>query len=107
MFEHVIGSGCPLDDLLQKGILSSEWAEVYLELLKETKQTWEHQACWPRQLVAAIHMASWILDSRYRAWSALGGGKHNPKTEELLATMTAQSHFLLNAPVLERGRLGS
>ena len=106
LFEHVIGKDCPLNDLLQKGTLSSDWATTYLELLTEAKQTCLHQTHWPRQLVAAIHMASWILDSRYRAWSGSEQGKRNSKTEDLLATMISQSHFFLNAPALERGLLG-
>ena len=106
LFEHVIGKHCPLDDLLHKGTLSPDWVTTYLELLTQAKQTWLHQTRWPRQLVAAVHTASWILDSRYRAWRGSEQGKRNPKTEDLLATVTSQSHFFLNAPALERGRLG-
>ena len=106
IFEHVVGERCPLDDLLQKGTLSADWAADYLELLAEAKQVWLHQAQWPRELVVAVHMASWILDSRYRAWCGSEQGKRNPKTEDLLSAITAQSHYFLNAPALERGHLG-
>ena len=106
LIEHVIGKDCPLDDLLQNGTLSPDWATTCLELLTEAKQTWLHQTRWPRQLVAAIHMASWILDNRYRAWCGSGQRKRNQKTEDLLATITSQSHFFLNAPALERGHCG-
>ena len=106
IFDHVVGSHCPLEDLLQKGILSSEWAARYLELLAEAKDKWLGEAHWPRELVAAVHMSSLVLDSRYRGWSGLDKSQRNLKTEELLAAITSKSHFFLNAPVLERGRLG-
>jgi hypothetical protein len=106
MFDHVIGDGCPLDDLLQRGTISSKWVDTYLELLAEAKQTWVSRAHWPRELVAAIHIASWVLDSRYRAWLAGDEGRRNSKTEELLSSVTSNSHIFLDAPALERGRLG-
>jgi hypothetical protein len=93
MFDHVVGEGCPLDDLLQRGTISSKWVDTYLELLAEAKQTWVSQPHWPRQLVAAIFMASWILDSRYRGWLAGHKDRPNSKTEELLSAVTSQSHF--------------
>jgi hypothetical protein len=106
IFDHVIGNGCPLDDLLQKGTISPKWVDTYLELLAEAKQTWLNQAHWPRELVAAIHMVSWVLDSRYRAWLAGDEGRCNSKTEELLSAVTSKSHIFLDTPALERGRLG-
>jgi hypothetical protein len=107
MFEHVFGEGCPFDDLLNKGTISLEWVNTYLELLKEAKQTWMHQAHWPRQLVTAVHMATWILHNRYSAWSNLEQGKRNSTTEELLNKLRSQSHMFLDAPAIERGRLGA
>jgi hypothetical protein len=103
IFEHIVGKRCPLDDLLQKGTISSQWVDTYLELLREAKQAWMHQALWPRQLVAAVHMVTWILDSRYKAWSGSEQGKRNTKTEELLDTLRSQSHLFLDAPAIERG----
>ncbi len=107
IFDHVVGQGCPLDDLLQKGTMSENWVNNYLELLAEAKRTWGTQAHWPRQLVAAIHMSSWVLDSRYQGWLAGDESRRNAKTEELLSAVTSQSHFFLNAPALERGQLGA
>lgn len=107
MFDHVVGNGCPLDDLLQRGIISSKWVETYLELLAEAKQTWVNQAHWPRELVTSIHMASWVLDSRYRAWLNGDEDRRNSETEELLSVVTSKSHFFLNTPALEKGSIGA
>jgi hypothetical protein len=107
MFDHVVGEGCPLDDLLKNGTIPIKWVDAYLELLVEARQTWVSQTHWPRQLVAAIHMASWILDSRYRAWLAGAEGRRNSTTEELISAVTSHSHLFLNSPVMDRGRLGA
>jgi hypothetical protein len=107
MFEHVVGASCPLDDLLQRGTISPEWVNTYSALLSEAKQTWVHQEHWPRQLVSAVHLVTWILDNRYNAWSKSEQDRRNSRTEELLNKVRSESHFFLDAPAIERGHFGT
>lgn len=101
LFEHVRGGSCPVEPLLSTGVLSKEWADTYLELLKEAQQQWQRQPCWPRKLVAAVHIVATELDVRYRAWCSLGRGPRNTTTEQLLNQLRISSELFLRAPTTE------
>ena len=107
LFDHVRGERCPFETLLSTGVLSQEWADGYLELLKEAQQRWQHEPCWPRELVAAVHIVSTELDVRYRAWCGFGRGPRNERTERLLNQARISSEFFLLAPVTEKGNVAA
>ena len=53
MYEHVLGQGQPSTALLNSGVLSTEWTEAYLRLLKEAVQKCKGHDCLPNEIVAA------------------------------------------------------
>jgi hypothetical protein len=100
IYEHVFGAAHPGTVLLNTGVLSTEWTDTYLMLLKEAVQTFEGQDSLPRKIVAAVHFASWYLNIRYKAWQDFEKGKHNHQTDANLARIrTPSEYFLLSAVV--------
>ena len=96
LYELVVGKGSPMPVLLNTGVLSPDWVDVYLTLLKEAEREWKPQACWPRDLVTAIHVASWYFHIRYNTWSGFEK-KRNETTERLLGRIRFHSEsFLLS-----------
>jgi hypothetical protein len=106
LFNRVRGERCPLEALLSTGVLAREWAQRCWELLAEAKQRRQHESCWPRELVAAVHLVSIELDSRYRAWCSFERGPRNETTERLLAAVRIASEFFLLSPITEAGHGG-
>ncbi len=104
MYEHVLGEGHPGMTLLNTGKLSGEWTDTYLELLKQAVQKCEGRDTLPREIVAAVHFASWYLNIRYDAWRSFEKGKRNEQTETNLARIRTPSEFLLLSPASERWR---
>ncbi len=98
LFNHVIREGCPMNTLVNTGVLAEEWVNTYLALLKEAEQKWRQQPSWPRELVTAIHTASWYLHIRYQSWSA--NGARNKTTERLLGKVRTPSESFLLSPVV-------
>jgi hypothetical protein len=81
MRDHVLGRESGVQQsLLEKGEFPTGWVETYLALLKEAAVAWHNQTCLPRELVAAVHFASWYLDLRYKTWCKFSGGR-NTNTE--------------------------
>jgi hypothetical protein len=105
LVEHIRGERCPFEVLLSTGVLPQEWAQDYLTLLKEAQQRWQQEPRWPKELVAAVHIASTELDVRYRAWCGFGRGPRNEKTERLLNEVRISSEFFLLSPVTEPNRV--
>ncbi len=56
---------------------------------------WHAEMLWPRELVAAIHVASFYFGIRYDAWRAFGGGRRNEQTERELASLRTPSELFL------------
>jgi hypothetical protein len=93
--EHVLGENGPTQSLLDEGRLPVGWAEEYLKLLRIATERWQHQPLWPRELVAAIHFASWYLPLRYDVWRALHNRSRNETTERELASLRSPSELFL------------
>lgn len=91
--EHVFGNDGPTESLINEGRFPHEWASKYLELLNVATKQWQHQQMWPRELVAAIHFASWYLDLRYDAWCS--SNPPNKTTERELAAIRSTSELFL------------
>ena len=99
VYEHVVGKGSPMQLLLDTGVLSHEWADTYLALLREADEKWKHQPSWPPLLVAAIHVASFYLNLRYSAWTGFEK-KRNEATETLLGHIRTRSETFLLSPII-------
>jgi hypothetical protein len=104
LYEHVLGEGSPHQALLSKGVLSDEWTDIYLRLLKEAVQKFEGQDSLPRDIVAAVHFASWYLNIRYDAWKSFERGPRNEQTERNLGRLRTPSEFLLLSAHAERAK---
>ncbi len=104
LYEHVLGSGTPHPVLLSDGVLSDDWTETYLRLLKEAVQKFEGQDSLPRDVVAAVHFASWYLPIRYDAWKSFERGPRNAQTERNLGRLRTPSEFLLLSGHAERAK---
>ena len=104
IYEHVLGSGSPHPALLDTGVLPDEWTETYLRLLKEVAQKYDGQKPLPREVVSAVHFASWYLNIRYDGWKGLHRGQRDEKTESNLGRLRAPSEFLLLSGHVERVR---
>ena len=102
LYEHVLGAGTPHPTLLSTGVLSDEWTETYLLLLKEAAQKCEGQEFLHRDIVAAVHFASWYLQIRYDAWRGFERGDRNEKTERNLGRLRIPSEFLLLSAHVDR-----
>ena len=102
IYEHVLGEGHPGLTLLETGVLSTEWTDTYLQLLKESVQKCEGQDSLPREIVTAVHFASWYLNIRYNAWRSFGKPKRNEQTETNLARIRTPSECLLLSSVSEK-----
>lgn len=94
LFNHVFGSGEPTALLMDNGRLPSDWASTYLQLLREASEEWHDQPLWPRQLVSAVHFASWYLQMRYDVWRQRTGSRDDA-TEKSLAAIRSPSEIFL------------
>jgi hypothetical protein len=100
MRDHVLGRESPVQQsLLEKGEFPAGWVETYLALLKEAEKTWHNQTHLPRELVAAVHFASWYLEIRYTAWCR-GAKRRNPATEGQFAGIRTPSETFLMMSVI-------
>src|SRR5689334_13573309 len=104
LYEHVLGEGQHSNVLLNTGVLSTEWTDTYLRLLKEAAQKFERQVSLPRDIVAAVHFASWYLNIRYDAWRAFEKGRRNEQTEHNLGRLRTPSEYLLLSAFVERAK---
>lgn len=104
IYEHVLGQGQPSAVLLNTGVLSNEWTDTYLQLLKEVVQKYEGQDSLPRNVVAAVHFASWYLNIRYDAWCKFNKGRQNEQTDHNLARLRTPSEFLLLSAVVDKSK---
>jgi hypothetical protein len=104
IYDHVVGTGCPIPTLLNTGVLQSDWADAYLVLLQEARRTWQDQPKWPRELVTAIHVASWYLHIRYDSWSGFQK-KRNEETEHSLGRIRFSSESFLMSPISDLNRV--
>jgi hypothetical protein len=104
IYEHVLGGGQSHMSLLSTGVLSDEWTNAYLELLEEAVKKCEGQPSLPRDIVAAVHFASWYLNIRYDAWRSLKDGRRNEQTERNLARLRTPSEFLLLSSHVDRAK---
>ena len=96
MRNHVLGRESPVQQsLLEKGEFPTGWVEKYLELLREAHKNWYNETCLPRELVAAVHFASWYLDLRYKTWTKFSHNRNSNTEEQLAKIKTPSETFLL------------
>jgi hypothetical protein len=106
LHEHVLSAGSPHSALLNKGILTNDWTDTYLQLLQEAGQKCGGQPCLPRKIVAAVHFALWYLNIRYDAWRGFSGGQRYEQTERNLGRLgTPSEFFLLSFTLTDEGRV--
>jgi hypothetical protein len=95
LYQHVFGTESPHSSVLDNGVLSDEWTTTYLQLLKDVNQRFGGQDSLPRDIIAAVHFASWYLNIRYDSWKHFNVGMRNEKTEHNLARLRTPSEMLL------------
>ena len=101
MRDHVFAREASVQQsLLEKGEFPPGWVETYLELLKEAEIVWRNQTCLPRELIAAVHFASWYLNIRYNAWCVFSK-KLNATTERQLAQIRTPSETFLMMSIIK------
>ncbi|HTU26292.1 MAG TPA: hypothetical protein VMF30_12880 [Pirellulales bacterium] len=102
LHSHVFGTGAPCDSLVSSGTFPPDWCKVYLDLLSTAVEQWGSEPLWPRELVSAVHFASWYLDLRYHVWCTSSGLK-NANTERQLDSLRSPSEvFLMRGSTLPR-----
>ena len=106
LFDHVLGEGSPLPELLSGGKLSAEWIKRYQELLKQADQTWREHDHAPLELLSALRAASWHLGIRYFSHRNFDPNR-NEATERQLAEIQAASEALLLALTSHNNHPGS
>jgi hypothetical protein len=97
--DHVLEPG-PTSELINTGQFPIGWSAEYLRLLRIASDEWAEKPAWPRQLVAAVHFASWYLNLRYDYWCQTSG-RRNLQTEKELASLRSPSEIFIM-----RGSLG-
>ena len=102
LYEHVLGAGEPSSKLLNTGVLTTEWTNTYLQLLDEAVQKCAGRQCLPRDVVTAVHFASWYLNIRYDAWRHFNNGRRIELTERELARLRPPSEHLLLSAMVEK-----
>ena len=105
IYEHVLGSASPVQCLLDTGVLPESWVSDYLALVTRAEEQWSQSPVLPRQLVAALHFASWYLELRYRAWATLNANAQNPHTEARLIRVRRASEPLLLSPATRKPKV--
>jgi hypothetical protein len=90
----------PTSELINTGQFPAGWSAEYLRLLKLASDQWAEEPAWPRQLVAAVHFASWYLNLRFDVWRH-STGQRNLQTEKELASLRSPSEIFIM-----RGSLG-
>lgn len=91
---HVFGVGSPCDSLCNSGEFPTGWVAEYLRLVRIASDEWATSPTWPKQLVAAVHFASWYLNLRYDVWRH-SSGSANPQTERDLNSLRSPSEIFL------------
>ena len=94
LHNHAFGDDGPTNSLINEGVFPEGWAAKYLQLLETATKEWRDQPMWPRELVAAIHFASWHLNLRYDSWCS-SSGRHNEETECELQSLRSPSEIFL------------
>jgi hypothetical protein len=102
MRDHVLSHESPVQkSLLEKGEFPPGWVETYLELLKEAALAWRNQTCLPRELVAAVHFASWYLDLRYKTWCKFSASRNINTESQLARIRTPSETFLIMSVIMD------
>jgi len=99
MLKHINGEDSPRRTLLNTGAFSERWVETYFELLEEAKLRWRDEQLWPRELVAAVHVASLYFPLDYQTWCQHPGPR-NEQTERDLALIRTRSETFLLTPIV-------
>ena len=92
--------------LMEGGRFPANWASTYLALLDRASNVWREQPAWPREVVGAIHFASFYLPVRYDAWKGLSGAE-NVATEKTLRHIRLRSEWFLLAGVTDHHEVPS
>lgn len=97
---HVLDSGVS-QSLIDQGRFPANWVTRYLALVERATNVWRDEPAWPREVVGAIHFASFYLAGRYETWSRLSG-RANEDTEAGLRRVRGPSEIFLLAGVTGR-----
>lgn len=102
MLDHIKGDESPRRTLLNTGAFSERWVETYFELMEEASAKWRDEHLWPRELVAAVHIASLYFPLDYQVWREFKGaqGARNEQTERDLARIRTRSETFLLTPIV-------
>ena len=98
--DHVFGSGNPSNELINHGRFPRNWVHTYLGLVHRASDAYRDAHEWPREIVSAIHFASFYLEVRYEAWARMSGTR-NPSTERQLREVRTPSELFLLAGTAE------
>jgi hypothetical protein len=101
LFEHCLGAGNPSTELLERGTFPANWVSRYVALVERASHVWRDQSDWPREVIAAIHFASFYLEIRYQAWQH-GSARDNPATRKALGEIRRHSELFLLSPVTDK-----
>lgn len=99
ILKHINGEDSPRRTLLHTGAFSEGWVETYFELLEEAKVRWRDEPLWPRELVAAVHVASLYFPLDYQTWCQHPGPR-NEQTERDLGRIRTRSETFLLTPIV-------
>lgn len=99
ILQHINGEDSPRGTLVNTGAFSERWVETYFELLEEAKIKWRDEPLWPRELVAAVHVASLYFPLDYEVWRQFKG-RCNERTEHDLARIRTRSEKFLLTPIV-------
>ena len=92
---HVFGAADPTGYLVETGTLPEGWAAKYRDLVEIARSEWGNEPMWPREIVAAIHFASFYLPLRYDVWRGDAGTRNEHTERELSGLRTPSEIFLL------------
>lgn len=99
--KHVFGDDEPSTLLINEGRLPANWVSRYVSLVASASNAWGEEKLWPREVVAAVHFASFYLQGRYDAWRVSGGRRE--ETEAQLTKIRGVSEaFLLGKTTVDR-----
>ena len=101
IFEHCLGTGNPSAELLERGTFPANWVSRYVALIESATRVWREQSDWPKEVVAAIHFASFYLEIRYQAWQH-GSGRDNSATQKALGEVRRHSELFLLSPATDK-----
>jgi hypothetical protein len=94
LYDHVLGSGSPCSDLIERGEFPPGWVDRYLDLVGSLSDHYAGQSMLPRRAIWAVHFASWYLPLRYEVWHKSSGRTNQVTIGELGRIRTPSEVFI-------------